>query len=167
MILWAKRAATVLSGIFLMALLFPAGSLRAGMAGGILNFTWALAEKLPLRGQRFLSPWVLIINTILLTYGVFSGGPAAFCSSGGRGIPYFVECGAFFPALAGRPPGYPISLYPASRRNDSPGVGGRTVCPGFSGSHRLPVRRRSFIDVDRGNPLYAFSRRSLLERKRS
>ena len=104
MILWGKRAAAVLSGIFLMALLFPAGSPRAGMAGGILNLTWALAEKLPLRGQRLLSPWVLIINTILLIYGVFSGGPAAFALLAAGGSLISWNAGLFAWRWPGAPP---------------------------------------------------------------
>jgi len=104
MILWGKRAAAVLSGIFLMALLFPAGNPRAGIAGGILNLTWALAEKLPLRGQRLLSPWVLIINTILLTYGVFSGGPAAFALLAAGGSLISWNAGLFSRRWPGAPP---------------------------------------------------------------
>ena len=75
MILWGKRAAAVLSGVFLMALLFPAGSPRAGMAGGILNLALALAEKFPSSLGRFLPPLVLVINTMLTAYGVLIGGP--------------------------------------------------------------------------------------------
>ena len=104
MILWGKRAATVLSGIFLMALLFPTGSRWAGVAGGILNLTWALAEKLPLRGQRLLSPWVLIINTILLIYGVFSGGPAAFALLAAGGSLISWNAGLFARRWPGAPP---------------------------------------------------------------
>jgi hypothetical protein len=78
MILWAKRAAAVLSGIFLMALLFPAGSLRAGMAGGILNLALAMAEKFPPSFRRILPPLVLVINTMFMAYGVLIGGPVAW-----------------------------------------------------------------------------------------
>jgi len=74
MILWGRWAAALLTGIFLMALLFSAGSPGAGIVGGILNFTWVLSEKIPSSLGRFLPPLVLVINTVLSAYGAFAGG---------------------------------------------------------------------------------------------
>lgn len=78
MILWTKRGAAVLSGIFLMALLFLAGSLRAGMAGGVLNLALAMAEKFPPSLRRILPPLVLVSNTMFMAYGILIGGPMAW-----------------------------------------------------------------------------------------
>jgi hypothetical protein len=78
MILWGKRTAAVLSGVFLMALLFSVGTYWAGVAGGILSLAWAMAERFPSPFRRFFPPSVLVINTGLSAYGVLAGGPAAW-----------------------------------------------------------------------------------------
>jgi len=78
MIPWAKRAAAVLSGIFLMALLFPVGSYWGGVAGGVLNLAFAMAGKFPPFLRRFLPSFALGINTVLSAYGVIAGGPAVW-----------------------------------------------------------------------------------------
>ncbi len=78
MILWIKRGAAVLSGIFLTALLFPAGSQWGGTAGGILNLGFVVAEKFHPSLRRPLSPLVLVFNTVLSAYGVLIGGVAAW-----------------------------------------------------------------------------------------
>jgi hypothetical protein len=74
MISWAKRAASALSGGFLMALLFPVGSYWGGAAGAALNLALSMAEKFPYSLRRFLPPLVLLINTVLSAYGVLTGG---------------------------------------------------------------------------------------------
>jgi len=66
MILWGKRAAAVLSGIFLAALLFPVGSLWEGAAGGILNLALAMSEKFPSFLRRFHSSLEQATKKVLL-----------------------------------------------------------------------------------------------------
>ena len=78
MILWMRRGTAVLNGIVLMALLFPNGSRWAVMAGGILNFAWAMAEKFPPSLRFFFGPTALVINTFLSAYGVLIGGSSAW-----------------------------------------------------------------------------------------
>jgi hypothetical protein len=78
MILWGKRAAAVLSGIFLAALLFPVGSLWEGAVGGILNLALAISEKFPSSLRRFLPPFALVFNAVLSAYGVVAGGAAVW-----------------------------------------------------------------------------------------
>ena len=86
MILWSQRAAAALSGIFLMALLFPIGGQWEGSAGATVNLAFVLAEKFPSSLRRFLPPFVLAFNTVFSAYGVLAGGPVlwavlAACSS--------------------------------------------------------------------------------------
>lgn len=71
--------------LFLIALTPAGGRVWVALLGGIINLTWALSEKLPLRAQCLLPPWVLIANTIFSAYGVLSGGPAtlALVAAGG------------------------------------------------------------------------------------
>lgn len=78
MILWARRAAAVLSGIFLALLLFPIGCHWGGVAGGILNLALAMAGKFPPSLRRFLPSFVLVTNTMLSAYGVLAGGSAVW-----------------------------------------------------------------------------------------
>jgi hypothetical protein len=78
MILWVNRGAAVLNGIFLVALLFPAGNPWAAIAGGILNLTWTMAPLFPSMLRRLLPASLLVINTLMAIYGVLSGGPAVF-----------------------------------------------------------------------------------------
>jgi hypothetical protein len=76
MIPWAKRAAAVLSGVFLMVLLFPVGSYWEGVGGTALNLALAMAGKFPPFLRRFLPSLVLVTNTVLSAYGVLAGGSA-------------------------------------------------------------------------------------------
>lgn len=78
MIPWAKRAASALSGVFLMALLFPIGCHWGGVAGAALNLAFAAAGKFPPSLRRFLPSFVLAANTVLSAYGVIAGGPAVW-----------------------------------------------------------------------------------------
>jgi hypothetical protein len=78
MILWSKRAATALSGIFLMSLLFSCGNQWAGVAGGILNLALAMADKSPSSFRRLFPPLLLVFNTLLSAYGVLAGGRATW-----------------------------------------------------------------------------------------
>ena len=78
MIPWAKRAASALSGVFLMALLFPVGSYWGGVAGAALNLAFAAVGKFPPFVRRFLPSFALGINTVLSAYGVLAGGPAVW-----------------------------------------------------------------------------------------
>jgi hypothetical protein len=78
MIPWAKRAASALSGVFLMALLFPVGSYWGGAAGGVLNLAFAMAGEFPPFLRRFLPSFVLAANTALSAYGILTGGPAVW-----------------------------------------------------------------------------------------
>lgn len=78
MILWARRTASILNGIFLAALLFPVGSLWGGMAGGVLNLAFVWIEKFPPLLRRFLPCSMLVTNTILSAYGVLADGSAGW-----------------------------------------------------------------------------------------
>lgn len=78
MILWGKRAAAVLTGVFLGILLFPNGSHWGGAAGGVLNLALVMAEKFPSTLRRFLPPSAVVLNTLLSAYGVLVGGSAAW-----------------------------------------------------------------------------------------
>jgi hypothetical protein len=77
-ILWSKRAAAALSGILLMGLLFSCGNRWAGMAGGILNLAFAMADKSFSYFRRFFPPLLLVLNTLLSAYGVLAGGRATW-----------------------------------------------------------------------------------------
>ncbi len=78
MILWSKRAAAALSGIFLTGLLFSCGNQWAGVTGGILNLAFAMADKSSSSFRRFFPPLLLIFNTLLSAYGVLAGGRATW-----------------------------------------------------------------------------------------
>ena len=95
MILWGKRAAAVLNGIFLAALLFPVGSFWEGAAGGILNLALAMSEKFPPFLRRFLSSLVLATNTVLLAYGVIAGGSAVWAMLAAGGSLFSWNAGFF------------------------------------------------------------------------
>ncbi len=78
MILWTRRAAAILNGIFLLVLLIPVESHWGGVAGGLFNMGFAAAEKFPPSLRRFFPSLVLVINTILSAYGVLAGGSAVW-----------------------------------------------------------------------------------------
>ncbi len=95
MILWCKRGATVLSGILLMGLLFSSGNRWAGVAGGMLNLAFAMAEKFPASVGRFLPSLFLVFNTLLSAYGVLAGG-AAILAVPAAGASLFAWNGGMF-----------------------------------------------------------------------
>ncbi len=78
MIPWAKRAASALSGDFLMALLFPVGSYWGGAGGTALNLAFARVGKFPPFLRRVLPSFVLAANTVLSAYGVLAGGSSVW-----------------------------------------------------------------------------------------
>ncbi len=78
MILWVKRTAALLNGVFLIVLLSAIGKDGLAVIAGIANLIWALADIIPKPFPRFLSSGVLILNTGLALFGVISGGPAAW-----------------------------------------------------------------------------------------
>jgi hypothetical protein len=78
MILWVRRAAAVLSGIFLLALLFPPGSYWGGAGGAALNLAFAAIGQFPRSFRRFFPSFVLVTNTVLSAYGILAGGPAVW-----------------------------------------------------------------------------------------
>jgi hypothetical protein len=75
MVHWVKRLAAVGNSILMFALFFH-GHIGVAIIGGLLNLAWALDEWFPSQVRRFFRPWVLVINTAFLVYGVLNGRPS-------------------------------------------------------------------------------------------
>jgi hypothetical protein len=74
MVRWVKRFATIGSSILWFAFILD-GLPEIAVIGGIINLAWTFDERWSPRARGLLRPWALIINTALLAFGIFGGGP--------------------------------------------------------------------------------------------